>query len=125
MRAAVLSSIGDARLDVRDDVTVVGPGPGQVRVRVRAAGVCRTDLHAQHGGVPQSMPAVLGHEGSGEVVELGDGVTDLAVGDHVILNWLPNCGTCSNCLRGEPYLCMTYAVAAFLEPRFLVGDTPA
>jgi len=125
MRAAVLGAVGDERLQLRDDVTVVGPGPGEVRVRLRAAGVCRTDLHAQHGIVPQSVPAVLGHEGAGEIVEVGDGVTDLAVGDHVIVNWVPACGTCANCVKGEPALCMTYVIQSFVQPRFLVGDTPA
>ena len=125
MRAAVLHSIEDDKFDIRDDVEAVGPGPGQVRIRVRAAGVCHSDLSARNGGLPQPVPAILGHEAAGDVVAVGDGVTDLAVGDRVIANWLPPCGSCPSCLRGEPYLCMTHVIAAYVEPRFLVGDTPA
>jgi S-(hydroxymethyl)glutathione dehydrogenase/alcohol dehydrogenase len=125
MRAAVLHAVGDERLDLRDDVTVIGPGPGEVRVRVRAAGVCHTDLSAQLGLIPQSLPSVLGHEGAGEVVAVGQGVTDLGEGDHVILNWVPPCGTCSSCRRGQPYYCITHVINAFIQPRFLVGQTPA
>lgn len=125
MRAAVLHAIGDDKLDLRDDVTVLGPGPGEVRIRVRAAGVCHSDLSARDGALPQPVPAVLGHEAAGDVVALGDGVTGLAVGDRVIVNWLPACGTCASCLRGEPYLCVAYVMMGYVQPRFLVGDTPA
>jgi S-(hydroxymethyl)glutathione dehydrogenase/alcohol dehydrogenase len=55
---------------------------------------------------------------------MGGGVTGLAVGDHVIANWLPPCGNCASCLRGQPYLCMTHVIAAYIEPRFLAGETP-
>jgi S-(hydroxymethyl)glutathione dehydrogenase/alcohol dehydrogenase len=125
MLAAVLHSIDDEKIDIRDDVTVVGPGPGQVRIRVRAAGVCHSDLSARNGGLPQPVPAILGHEAAGDVIEVGDGVTDLAVGDRVIVCWLPPCRSCPSCLRGQPFLCMAHVIAAYLEPRFLVGDTPA
>lgn len=125
MRAAVLHAIGDERLDLRDDVTALGPGPGEVKVRVRAAGICHTDLSAQIGLIPQTLPSILGHEGAGEVVAVGEGVADLAEGDHVILTWVPPCGTCSSCRRGEPYYCVTHVISAFVQPRFLVGGTPA
>ena len=125
MRAAVLHSIEDEKFDLRDDVEAVGPGPGQVRIRVRAAGVCHSDLSARNGGLPQPLPAILGHEAAGDVTAVGDGVTGLAAGDRVIANWLPPCGTCPSCLRGQPHLCMTHVIAAYLEPRFLVGGTPA
>jgi S-(hydroxymethyl)glutathione dehydrogenase/alcohol dehydrogenase len=72
-----------------------------------------------------TLPAVLGHEGAGEVVEVGEGVTDLAAGDHVILNWVPPCGACTHCLRGEPYYCVTHVINAFVQPRFMVGGAPA
>ena len=124
MRAAVLHSIDDATMDLRDDVATVGPGPGQVRIRVRAAGVCHSDLSARNGGLPQPMPAILGHEAAGEVAAVGDGVSHLAPGDHVIANWLPPCGSCPSCLRGQPYLCMAHVIAAYIEPRFHVGETP-
>jgi S-(hydroxymethyl)glutathione dehydrogenase/alcohol dehydrogenase len=125
MRAAVLHSIEDSTFDIRDDVEAVGPGPGQVRIRVRASGVCHSDLSARNGGLPQPMPAILGHEAAGDVAAVGDGVTGLAVGDRVIASWLPPCGSCPSCLRGQPYLCMTHVIAAYVEPRFLVGGTPA
>ena len=125
MRAAVLHSIDAEKMDIRDDVAAVGPGPGQVRIRVRAAGVCHSDLSARNGGLPQPMPAILGHEASGDVIAVGDGVTGLAVGDRVIANWLPPCGSCAACLRGQPYMCRTHVIAAYVEPRFLVGGTPA
>jgi S-(hydroxymethyl)glutathione dehydrogenase/alcohol dehydrogenase len=125
VRAAILHSIDDEKIDIRDDVTAVGPGPGQVRIRVRAAGVCHSDLSARNGGLPQPVPAILGHEAAGDVIAVGDGVADLAIGDRVIASWLPPCGSCPSCLRGEPYLCMAHVIAAYIEPRFLVGDTPA
>ena len=125
MRAAVLHSTDDGKIVISDDVMVVGPGPGQVRIRVRAAGVCHSDLSARNGGLPQPVPAILGHEAAGDVIEVGGGVTGLAPGDRVIVNWLPPCGGCASCVRGEPHLCMTHVIAAYLEPRFLVGGTPA
>ena len=125
MRAAVLHSIEDAGFDIRDDVEAVGPGPGQVRIRVRASGVCHSDLSARNGGLPQPLPAILGHEAAGDVIAVGDGVAGLAPGDRVIASWLPPCGSCPSCLRAEPYLCMTHVIAAYIEPRFLVGGAPA
>ncbi|HEV2377606.1 MAG TPA: Zn-dependent alcohol dehydrogenase [Streptosporangiaceae bacterium] len=125
MRAAVLSSLDDEKITIRDDVTTVDPGPGQVRMRVHAAGVCHSDLSARTGGLPQPLPAVLGHEAAGEVTDVGEGVTGLAVGDRVVANWVPPCGTCVSCLRGELYHCMTHVIRAYLEPRFMIGGTPA
>jgi S-(hydroxymethyl)glutathione dehydrogenase/alcohol dehydrogenase len=122
MRAAVLHTIGDEKLDLRDDVTVLGPGPGEVRLRVRAAGVCHSDLSALHGGLPQPLPAVLGHEAAGDVIEVGDGVEDLLPGDRVAVNWLPACGVCTHCRRGEQHLCMTHVMAGYVIPRFASGD---
>lgn len=125
MRAAVLHSIEDPQLDIREDVEAVGPGPGQVKIRVRATGVCHSDLSARTGGLPQPLPAILGHEAAGDVTAVGDGVAGLAAGDRVIANWLPPCGSCPSCLRGQPHLCMTHIMAAYAEPRFLVGGSPA
>lgn len=107
MRGAVLTEIG-APLRIRDDITWRETGPGQVRVRMRASGVCHSDLSIQNGtlGAPM-LPAVIGHEGAGEVVEVGDGVTNVSVGQHVILSWVPPCGTCARCLGGQPFLCVT------------------
>ena len=125
MRAAVLHSIDAEKMDIRDDVVAVGPGPGQVKIRVRAAGVCHSDLSARNGGLPQPTPTILGHEAAGDVIAVGDGVTGFAEGDKVIVNWLPPCGACPSCLRGQPYMCMTHVIAAYIEPRFKVGETPA
>lgn len=122
MRAAVLRQIGDTKVDVVDNLGVVDTGPGLVRVKIRATGICHTDLHAMDGTVPQTVPAVLGHEGAGEIVEVGEGVSGLAVGDHVIVAWIPPCGTCDNCLRGQPNLCTTIMIALGFEPRFRLGD---
>lgn len=123
MRAALLHAVGD-KLDIRDDVTVLGPGPGEVRIRVRAAGVCHSDLSARNGDLPQPLPAVLGHEAAGDVVEVGADVDDLVPGDRVTVNWLPSCGRCPSCVRREPYLCMAHVMTGYAMPRFLVGDTP-
>jgi S-(hydroxymethyl)glutathione dehydrogenase / alcohol dehydrogenase len=125
VRAAVLHSIDAETMEIREDVVAVGPGPGQARIRIRAAGVCHSDLSARNGGLPQPMPAILGHEAAGEVVAVGDGVTSLAEGDHVIVNWLPPCGNCASCLRDQPYMCLAHVIAAYIEPRFMVGGTPA
>jgi S-(hydroxymethyl)glutathione dehydrogenase/alcohol dehydrogenase len=124
VRAAVLHAIGDEKFDLRDDVIVLGPGPGEVRIRVRAAGVCHSDLSARDGGLPQPVPAVLGHEAAGDVLEVGEGVDDLEPGDRVIVNWLPSCGVCAECLRGTPYLCMAHVMAGYAMPRFMAGDLP-
>src|SRR5688572_5487332 len=124
MRAAILHSIGDEKLEIRNDVTVIGPAPGEVRIRVRAAGVCHSDLSARDGGLPQPVPAVLGHEAAGDIIEIGAGVEGLAVGDRVIANWLPACGACSSCVRDEPYLCMALVMLGYIQPRFMSGNTP-
>ncbi|GJF28688.1 alcohol dehydrogenase [Kitasatospora sp. NE20-6] len=106
MRAAILHETGQDRLEVRDDVETVAVGPGTVRVRLRAAGLCHSDLSAMSGVLPQPAPFVPGHEGAGEVVETGPGVTGLAAGDRVVLCWMPPCGTCPHCLLGETHLCV-------------------
>ncbi|MEU4422548.1 alcohol dehydrogenase catalytic domain-containing protein [Actinoplanes sp. NPDC024001] len=124
MRAAVLHTIGEEKLDLRDDVTVLGPGPGEVHLRVRASGVCHSDLSALSGGLPQPVPAVLGHEAAGDVLAVGDGVDDLEPGDRIAVNWLPSCGTCTHCRRNEPYLCMTHVMAGYVMPRFMAGELP-
>jgi Zn-dependent alcohol dehydrogenase len=125
-RAAVLQAVGDKELDLRDDVTSVDPGPAEVKVRIRATGVCHSDLSAMSGVLPMTPPTVIGHEGAGEIVAVGDHVTSVAPGDHVVINWTPDCGTCAECVRGEPYLCVTFLVESFGNPRFRIGgDTPA
>lgn len=121
MKAAVLHHVGDTSLDVRDDVSAGPVRPGTVRVRIRATGLCHSDLSAMNGTIPVAVPAVLGHEGAGEVVEVGPGVTTLAEGDHVVVCWSPQCGSCAQCVAGQPQLCMTYMLSAFSEAHFLLG----
>ncbi len=88
-----------------ETVLVPDPGPGEAVVRVQACGVCHTDLHYREGGISDEFPFLLGHEASGVVEALGEGVTGLAVGDFVILNWRAVCGNCRACLRGRPWYC--------------------
>ncbi|MEU2558255.1 Zn-dependent alcohol dehydrogenase [Streptomyces longispororuber] len=106
MRAAVLHETGQDKLDVLDDVEAVGFGPGRVRIRVRASGLCHSDVSAMNGVLPQPAPFVPGHEGAGEVVDVGDGVTNVRQGDRVLVCWLPACGTCAACRRGQTELCL-------------------
>ncbi|MDP9948959.1 MULTISPECIES: Zn-dependent alcohol dehydrogenase [Streptomyces] len=106
MRAAVLHETGQEKLEVLDDVEAVGFGPGKVRLRVRATGLCHSDLSAMSGVLPQPAPFVPGHEGAGEVLDVGDGVTGLSAGDRVLVCWLPACGVCPSCRRGQTHLCL-------------------
>ncbi|PCG82334.1 Zn-dependent alcohol dehydrogenase [Streptomyces sp. WZ.A104] len=106
MRAAVLHETGQEKLEVLDDVEAVGFGPGKVKLRIRATGLCHSDVSAMSGVLPQPAPFVPGHEGAGEVVDVGDGVTGLSAGDRVLVCWLPACGACPSCKRGQTQLCL-------------------
>ncbi len=86
-------------------ITVPDPGPGEAVVKVAACGVCRTDVHYRDGAIGDDYPYLLGHEAAGEVVAIGAGVTEVAVGDYVILNWRAVCGQCRACRRGRPWYC--------------------
>lgn len=104
MRAAVLFEQGKPQRV--EEVALEAPRQGEVLVRMAASGVCHSCLHAADGswkGVP--LPIVLGDEGAGVVETLGPGVTELAVGDHVVLSWAPTCGRCHYCVIGRPNLC--------------------
>ncbi|MFF3690862.1 zinc-binding dehydrogenase [Streptomyces sp. NPDC002187] len=103
VRAAVLPAVG-APLEITG-IELPEPGPGQVRVRLAAAGVCHSDLSLSNGTMRLPVPAVLGHEGAGIVVSAGEGVTHVAPGDGVVLNWAPSCGRCHHCSIGEVWLC--------------------
>lgn len=111
MRAAVLRTTGDrgpyaATRPLRiEDVSLEDPGPGEVRVRIEAAGLCHSDLSVIDGNRPRPLPMVIGHEGAGVVEALGEGVTDLALGDHVVTVFVPSCGSCEPCMSGRPALC--------------------
>ncbi|MDM8521342.1 Zn-dependent alcohol dehydrogenase [Anaerolineales bacterium HSG6] len=84
------------------------PQTGEVLVKVAAAGVCHSDWHLATGATAHNLPVVAGHEGAGVVEKVGDGVTTIQPGDHVALNWAPNCGTCFYCVHDRPSLCDTY-----------------
>jgi S-(hydroxymethyl)mycothiol dehydrogenase len=86
-------------------INVPDPGPGEAVVKVQACGVCHTDLHYREGGINDDFPFLLGHEASGVVEAVGPGVTGLAPGDFVVLNWRAVCGDCRACDRGEPWYC--------------------
>ena len=88
-----------------ENIIVPDPGPGEAVVRIQACGVCHTDLHYREGGISNDFPFFLGHEAAGVVEEVGPGVTEVAPGDFVILNWRAVCGQCRSCLKGRPNIC--------------------
>ena len=94
------------------DIVVPDPGPGEAVVAVHTCGVCHTDLHYKQGGINDGFPFLLGHEAAGVVEAVGEGVTEVAPGDFVILNWRAVCGNCRACRRGEPWYCFTTHNAA-------------
>ncbi|MFD9889270.1 S-(hydroxymethyl)mycothiol dehydrogenase [Amycolatopsis sp. NPDC059027] len=104
------------------DIVIPDPGPGEAVVRVQACGVCHTDLHYREGGINDQFPFLLGHEAAGVVESVGDGVTDLAVGDFVVLNWRAVCGVCRACKRGRPWYCFDTHNAK--QPMTLTDGTP-
>ncbi len=104
MRAALLTAVGQP-LELHDDVELERPRAGEVRVRMAASGVCHSDLNMRDGVLPVCLPAVLGHEGAGVVTEVGPGVADLHPGERVLISWVPQCGSCYFCGRGQPHLC--------------------
>src|SRR6476469_263296 len=87
MKAPVLTAY-DTPLETRDDIEIAPPGPGEVRVKVVASGVCHSDLSVQNGTIPLPTPIVLGHEGAGIIEEVGEGVSRVAPGDHVVLSFV-------------------------------------
>jgi len=118
MKAVVFRSPG-APLEYID-VDLAAPKAGEVRVKIAAAGVCHSDLHVKRGEWDAPAPLVMGHEGSGVVVELGDGVTSLSVGDHVVLSWVPPCGECRYCRAGHEARCQK--VATVVAPHGVLFD---
>src|SRR5690606_20486898 len=110
-KAAVLNAQNEPMV-VRDDITVAAPQEGEVRVQMVASGVCHSDLSVQNGTIPLAAPLVLGHEGAGIITEVGPGVTDRAVGDHVVLSFVPQCGECYFCTRGQGFLCEKNAMGS-------------
>ncbi|MDL9978380.1 Zn-dependent alcohol dehydrogenase [Microbacterium candidum] len=102
------------------EVDLAAPRAGEVRVRIEAAGVCHSDLHVKRGEWDAAAPLVMGHEGSGVVTALGDGVTSLAIGDHVVLSWVPPCGECRYCRSGHEARCQL--VANLVAPKGVLFD---
>jgi S-(hydroxymethyl)glutathione dehydrogenase/alcohol dehydrogenase len=103
-RAAVAVAAGKP-LEVME-VNLAGPKPGEVMVEIRATGICHTDEFTLSGADPEGLfPAILGHEGAGVVVEVGEGVTSVKKGDHVIPLYTPECRTCPSCLSRKTNLC--------------------
>ena len=121
MRAAILEKTGEP-LVVTDDLDIASPGPGHVLVKVSHCGVCHSDLSVVNGSFPAEPPIVLGHEATGVVEAVGDGVTMLAPGDSVVLTPAPPCGRCYGCVRGEPGTCVN--VAGLFGNSLPDGSTP-
>ncbi|MDD9877645.1 MAG: zinc-dependent alcohol dehydrogenase family protein [Magnetovibrio sp.] len=111
MRAAVLRMPGlkrpyaDSRPLQIEELALDGPADGEILVEIAAAGLCHSDLSTIEGIRPRPLPAVLGHEAAGVVREVGPGVADLAVDDHVVMVFVMSCGGCADCLGGRPNLC--------------------
>src|ERR1700724_1394981 len=114
MRAVVLREVG--RPTEVEDVALRPLHGGEVRVQIVASGVCHTDLSVRDGLMPALLPCTLGHEGAGIVAEVGDDVTTVGVGDHVVLTWNVPCRSCPHCLRGDAQLCPHGLDHAFGEP---------
>src|SRR5579862_634360 len=117
IRAAVLNAMGTPAPYAKtkpltiEEIELRPPGPGEILVRMGAAGLCHSDLSVINGDRPRPTPMALGHEAAGVVEELGAGVTDLQVGDHVVVVFVPSCGHCGPCAEGRPALCEPGAAA--------------
>lgn len=122
MRAALLREYGKPLEIV--DVELAPLAPHQVRVRVAASGVCHSDLSVAQGKLPFPPPCVLGHEGAGVVEEVGDAVSRVVPGDHVVIAWNPACRDCEWCRAGQPFLCERGLADAFGAPYGTVGGEP-
>ena len=88
-----------------EDIELDAPGPGEVRVKLAASGMCHSDEHLVTGDLPFALPIIGGHEGAGVVEEVGEGVSWLAPGDHVVFGFIPSCGRCPSCSTGHQNLC--------------------
>jgi S-(hydroxymethyl)mycothiol dehydrogenase len=104
-----------------ETIVIPDPGPGEAVVAIQACGVCHTDLHYRDGGINNDFPFLLGHEAAGLVEAVGDGVTNVAPGDYVVLAWRAPCGQCRSCRRGRPWYCFDSANAA--QPMTLLDGT--
>jgi S-(hydroxymethyl)glutathione dehydrogenase/alcohol dehydrogenase len=121
IRAAVFRAASEP-IDIRH-VDLAAPGAGEVEVTIAAAGVCHSDLHMVRGEWNHRTPVVLGHEGSGVVSALADDVHGLAVGDHVVLSWVPSCNACRYCLAGRPAQCQKAATVIAVDGTMFDGTS--
>jgi S-(hydroxymethyl)glutathione dehydrogenase/alcohol dehydrogenase len=90
---------------VVEEIEVESPRRDEVMIKIKACGVCHSDLSATNGTIPMPPPLVIGHEAAGIIEEVGEGIDDLAVGDHIVISWIPMCGQCRYCVQGRPALC--------------------
>src|SRR6266508_1384049 len=127
-KAAICSEL-NAPLEIHD-VELESPHAGEVKVRMGASGVCHSDLSVQNGTLMGATPIVLRQESAGIIEEVGEGVTDLKPGDHVVISWVPQCGDCFYCERDQHQLCQaadaSLASGGLLDgtPRFKWNDAP-
>ena len=119
-KGVIAGSVGAAV--TLEDILVPDPGPGEALVRVQACGVCHTDLHYREGAINDEFPFLLGHEAAGVVEATGEGVTNVAAGDFVIIAWRAPCGNCRSCLRGRPWYCFDSKNAS--QPMTLADGRP-
>ncbi|MGA2520107.1 MAG: Zn-dependent alcohol dehydrogenase [Acidimicrobiales bacterium] len=122
VRAAVVHEVGTPV--VVEEIELAPTGAHDVLVQMAASGVCHSDLSVQNGSIPFLFPTVLGHEGAGVVLEVGESVTRVAPGDHVVLTWMPACRRCFWCLNGQPMLCEVGLSEALSSPYATVGGRP-
>ncbi|HEY7438093.1 MAG TPA: Zn-dependent alcohol dehydrogenase [Acidimicrobiia bacterium] len=127
-KAAICTAVGSPLEIV--DLDLDDPKAGEVRVELGASGVCHSDLSVTNGTLPIALPVVLGHEGAGTITQVGDGVDNLKVGDHVVISWVPQCGHCYFCEHDQGELCESGSVAAMsgglldMTPRFSRDGSP-
>ena len=123
MKAAVLRNVGDEALELCDDVELDRLGENDVEVRITHTGICHSDVSVMNGTIPQEAPLVPGHEGAGIVIAVGDAVTKVSPGDHVIVAWSPPCGDCIYCVKFKrPNLCSVLQFGIMLRKKFRQGD---
>lgn len=120
----MLLEVPGTELVIADDITLRPIGPGEVQLKVAHSGVCHSDLSAMNGTLPQELPVILGHEGAGVVTDVGEGVTHVAPGDHVIMAFSPACGACPYCNeRAQASLCITGTLTMMGHKQFQQGST--
>jgi S-(hydroxymethyl)glutathione dehydrogenase / alcohol dehydrogenase len=128
LKAAICTAVGSPLEIV--DLDLDDPKAGEVRIELGASGVCHSDLSVTNGTLPIALPVVLGHEGAGTITEIGEGVDNLKVGDHVVISWVPQCGHCYFCEHDQGELCESGSMAAMsgglldMTPRFSRDGSP-